>query len=121
MKSFIEHLSESNDHADKIAFHKEKANWHSDKAKYHKEIVTGMEYSITYISDRLELNPRQRAFRPSLVDGNEREFARTNSDIEQRKRTASDTDNNYRDWETDRKSTRLNSSHRSLSRMPSSA
>ena len=26
-----------------------------------------------------------------------------------------------RDWETDRKSTRLNSSHRSLSRMPSSA
>ena len=30
-------------------------------------------------------------------------------------------DFSYRDWETDRKSTRLNSSHRSLSRMPSSA
>ena len=30
-------------------------------------------------------------------------------------------DLDYRDWETDRKSTRLNSSHRSLSRMPSSA
>ena len=30
-------------------------------------------------------------------------------------------DEAYRDWETDRKSTRLNSSHRSLSRMPSSA
>ena len=30
-------------------------------------------------------------------------------------------DVSYRDWETDRKSTRLNSSHRSLSRMPSSA
>ena len=30
-------------------------------------------------------------------------------------------DDLYRDWETDRKSTRLNSSHRSLSRMPSSA
>ena len=30
-------------------------------------------------------------------------------------------DKTYRDWETDRKSTRLNSSHRSLSRMPSSA
>ena len=30
-------------------------------------------------------------------------------------------DTAYRDWETDRKSTRLNSSHRSLSRMPSSA
>ena len=32
-----------------------------------------------------------------------------------------DYDPPYRDWETDRKSTRLNSSHRSLSRMPSSA
>ena len=31
------------------------------------------------------------------------------------------TGQNYRDWETDRKSTGLNSSHRSLSRMPSSA
>ena len=31
------------------------------------------------------------------------------------------TEQEYRDWETDRKSTRLNSSHRSLSRMPSSA
>ena len=30
-------------------------------------------------------------------------------------------DGAYRDWETDRKSTRLNSSHHSLSRMPSSA
>ena len=29
--------------------------------------------------------------------------------------------NRYRDWETDRKSTRLNSSHLKLSRMPSSA
>ena len=35
--------------------------------------------------------------------------------------TSQPTDSNYRDWETDRKSTRLNSSHRSLSRMPSSA
>ena len=32
-----------------------------------------------------------------------------------------ETGRSYRDWETDRKSTRLNSSHRSLSRMPSSA
>ena len=31
------------------------------------------------------------------------------------------TDSNYRDWETDRKSTRLNSSHEIPSRMPSSA
>ena len=31
------------------------------------------------------------------------------------------TVNRYRDWETDRKSTRLNSSHSAKSRMPSSA
>ena len=30
-------------------------------------------------------------------------------------------ENQYRDWETDRKSTRLNSSHSAKSRMPSSA
>ena len=33
----------------------------------------------------------------------------------------SPTETQYRDWETDRKSTRLNSSHLKLSRMPSSA
>ena len=32
-----------------------------------------------------------------------------------------DTKGCYRDWETDRKSTRLNSSHSAKSRMPSSA
>ena len=31
------------------------------------------------------------------------------------------SDGDYRDWETDRKSTRLNSSHSAKSRMPSSA
>ena len=31
------------------------------------------------------------------------------------------TATSYRDWETDRKSTRLNSSHSAKSRMPSSA
>ena len=35
--------------------------------------------------------------------------------------TARHTMGVYRDWETDRKSTRLNSSHLKLSRMPSSA
>ena len=34
---------------------------------------------------------------------------------------AIDDNNSYRDWETDRKSTRLNSSHITRSRMPSSA
>ena len=35
--------------------------------------------------------------------------------------TYNDSKQAYRDWETDRKSTRLNSSHLKLSRMPSSA
>ena len=35
--------------------------------------------------------------------------------------TEFDAKNEYRDWETDRKSTRLNSSHEFVSRMPSSA
>ena len=35
--------------------------------------------------------------------------------------TATDENGDYRDWETDRKSTRLNSSHITRSRMPSSA
>ena len=34
---------------------------------------------------------------------------------------ASEGNTQYRDWETDRKSTRLNSSHSRASRMPSSA
>ena len=36
-------------------------------------------------------------------------------------RLTKDTKDGYRDWETDRKSTRLNSSHSAKSRMPSSA
>ena len=37
------------------------------------------------------------------------------------KKSAPYDDMGYRDWETDRKSTRLNSSHSAKSRMPSSA
>ena len=39
-------------------------------------------------------------------------------DVEQQTQLLGDR---YRDWETDRKSTRLNSSHSAKSRMPSSA
>ena len=42
--------------------------------------------------------------------------------IETREKQQKENDGNpYRDWETDRKSTRLNSSHSAKSRMPSSA
>ena len=43
------------------------------------------------------------------------------SDEEIRAKEKERIPNDYRDWETDRKSTRLNSSHLKLSRMPSSA
>ena len=37
------------------------------------------------------------------------------------KKAEKELESSYRDWETDRKSTRLNSSHSAKSRMPSSA
>ena len=74
MKSFIEHLSESNDHADKIAFHKEKANWHSDKAKYHKEIVTGMEKAW-----RDHKTPAPTIMSHSIAEGGHKDAAKYHS------------------------------------------
>ena len=44
-----------------------------------------------------------------------------NKKVDSEIRMAEDKLDFYRDWETDRKSTRLNSSHLKLSRMPSSA
>ena len=41
--------------------------------------------------------------------------------VNEHKKTAREHNGDYRDWETDRKSTRLNSSHSAKSRMPSSA
>ena len=43
------------------------------------------------------------------------------SEDEAKQRVSNAVDSAYRDWETDRKSTRLNSSHITRSRMPSSA
>ena len=52
----------------------------------------------------------------SIVQGQGKSFSQANKFIQEY--TA---DGPYRDWETDRKSTRLNSSHEIPSRMPSSA
>ena len=54
-------------------------------------------------------------------------LTRMEKDLQEIKNTLLESDKkigdmgNYRDWETDRKSTRLNSSHITRSRMPSSA
>ena len=61
-------------------------------------------YGNTYHSVRIFKDDKQVAYIP-FIYGYGEQFLHTP----------------YRDWETDRKSTRLNSSHRSLSRMPSSA
>ena len=49
---------------------------------------------------------------------NKKELATTKTDSVKEKKAPTPL---YRDWETDRKSTRLNSSHEFVSRMPSSA
>ena len=54
---------------------------------------------------------REGKLRPESIKEEDRDYYLVTGEIESQ----------YRDWETDRKSTRLNSSHRSLSRMPSSA
>ena len=79
------------------------------------KLLTGKSYT-TFIRRRFE-----------LIFGNLQSDA--TSELLQTLRNAFDTIENvsenpllpYRDWETDRKSTRLNSSHLKLSRMPSSA
>ena len=55
---------------------------------------------------------------PTTLKGNEIKF-RVKTSLNAREQIL--TAENYRDWETDRKSTRLNSSHSGESRMPSSA
>ena len=73
---------------------------------------SGFEYSYTLVAESLELDTNDA---PISVENRGR-------------RDAYDYDEEYvgyescyRDWETDRKSTRLNSSHSAKSRMPSSA
>ena len=62
---------------------------------------------------------RNREFCAALLDL-DRLYTRKEIDTIS-KRVGRDVWNRYRDWETDRKSTRLNSSHSAKSRMPSSA
>ena len=71
----------------------------------------GLKYTIRELSRRhnIELKRFSRLF-PEL----------TRQVIEKRKSIMRNR-LGYRDWETDRKSTRLNSSHSAKSRMPSSA
>ena len=56
-----------------------------------------------------------------LVDNGQVEMTVVETKKEEKKEESKEEKKQYRDWETDRKSTRLNSSHITRSRMPSSA
>ena len=62
---------------------------------------------------------KKQANQPLLIEGQFKGF--TMSDIIRETAEREVREVRYRDWETDRKSTRLNSSHSAKSRMPSSA
>ena len=57
----------------------------------------------------------------SLKNDYELNLEELNNELGELESDLYDIENRYRDWETDRKSTRLNSSHSAKSRMPSSA
>ena len=76
--------------------------------------------SFEFIDDQTDSNGQARftVFGVGGAGGNAVQHM-LESDIQGVKFVCANTD--YRDWETDRKSTRLNSSHSGESRMPSSA
>ena len=65
------------------------------------------------IIEYFEINDNNIIYRKYIDTDDKNYVSHTNDDV-----TFQET---YRDWETDRKSTRLNSSHSRASRMPSSA
>ena len=66
-------------------------------------------------------NPFNVAGHVGLVLGDERVSIMRIGQVKGQVWYAKDFETQYRDWETDRKSTRLNSSHSGEARMPSSA
>ena len=104
-----------------------------NKVVYVPPVYEEVQHEVTSVDDKN--NPLRTSFHTDVsllqrID-NMRADAQTLREIKESLQPMIDTSNfrsqfedtfgYYRDWETDRKSTRLNSSHRSLSRMPSSA
>ena len=83
--------------------------------------------AISVYKSALRLNPSDNETRYNLELCKRQQKKQQQNQKNQKQQNKKDKNNKnnkdkYRDWETeDRKSTRLNSSHRSLSRMPSSA
>ena len=90
-----------------------------------------MKYLITYdiendkrrkkISDELEAFGYRVNYSVFECELNQTKLRKLKEKIEELVDVKYDSVRFYRDWETDRKSTRLNSSHSGESRMPSSA
>ena len=85
-----------------------------------EELVKGVKAKDEYIEKlKADLQAKQQAEQDVYKQlGYQNELQFKNAQVEQQLTTQY---KNYRDWETDRKSTRLNSSHSGESRMPSSA
>ena len=78
--------------------------------------------AITAIAPKIGCTPETlRVWYQKYLDQQNPVKAQQLSDQERIKQLERENKELYRDWETDRKSTRLNSSHLKLSRMPSSA
>ena len=101
----------------------EKAKLEREKASLKRERYSDVEGSRSMLDKAYSLEPAAREVATVLF----KEFENASIDFnttgsEQSKSRLDDLRGNlYRDWETDRKSTRLNSSHSAKSRMPSSA
>ena len=81
-------------------------------AGYDKEIKTLEEKKMQLMKSLTDLQAQSKSAMTELLQAQQEKNEQVTQLI---------TDMSYRDWETDRKSTRLNSSHSAKSRMPSSA
>ena len=83
----------------------------------------GMNAVIANAEKYMELQTRLRATALKLTNVNDwvNQDGQPYLEISGTNKVAAGFGKSYRDWETDRKSTRLNSSHSAKSRMPSSA
>ena len=79
-----------------------------------------IDTSKSIINLHNKLNPDKYIEYTPQHDWNFYPMINTKEDLKELFKLFDDKDS-YRDWETDRKSTRLNSSHSAKSRMPSSA
>ena len=92
-------------------------------AKEKLELEELRKKGLNHLAELLEAKVEDEEDEPEFDDEGEEKSKLEKSDKEEVKESAFDkaVENIYRDWETDRKSTRLNSSHSRASRMPSSA